>query len=114
MRFARVATELILGEGIESTLSVVQDTGKPAWATLSTSGLRAVQLPPEAGTVIIAADGDEPGETAAKEAAGRFMDEGRSVKIARPPVGMDFNDLLKLPRDVAVISDHRRRGRADG
>ncbi len=54
-------------------------------------------------------DGDEPGEKAAEEAASRFYREGRRVKIARPPKGMDFNDLLQLPSDVAVISDQRRR-----
>ena len=40
--------------------------------------------------------------------------EGRTVKIARPPHGMDFNDMLILPPGVAVISDKRRRERAHG
>ena len=97
----------------ESTLSVAQSTGKPAWATLSTSGLKAVRLPPEVETVIIAADGDDPGEEAAQEAARRFIAEGRTVKIARPPVGFDFNDLIQLPAGVAVITDKRRRDKAD-
>ena len=41
--------------------------------------------------------------------ARRFIAEGRTVKIARPPKGMDFNDLLQVPPGVAVISDQRRR-----
>ena len=114
VRFAAAAPELVLGEGIESTLSVSQATGKPAWATLSTSGLKAVRLPPEVTTVIIAADADEAGERAAQEAARRFIAEGRTAKIARPPVGMDFNDLLQMPAGVAVISDQRRRMKANG
>ncbi len=114
VRFASAAPELVLGEGIESTLSVSQATGKPAWATLSTSGLRAIRLPPEVETVIIAADGDEPGEEAAQEAARRFIAEGRTAKIARPPIGFDFNDLLQMADGVAVISDHRRRMKANG
>ncbi len=40
------------------------------------------------------ADGDDPGEAAAREAALRWKREGRSVRIARPPRGSDFNDLL--------------------
>jgi putative DNA primase/helicase len=45
--------------------------------------------------VIVLADGDEPGEAAAQECARRWKREGRRVRIARPPQGMDFNDLLK-------------------
>ena len=33
-------------------------------------------------------------EAAALEAARRWMREGRTVHIARPPAGMDFNDVL--------------------
>ncbi|MCH9000582.1 MAG: toprim domain-containing protein [Proteobacteria bacterium] len=114
VRLAPAGPELVLSEGIETGLSVQQATGFPVWATLSTSGLRAVILPPEIKTVIIAADGDEPGEKAAQEAARRFIAEGRTVKIARPPQGMDFNDLLQMPNGVAVISDQRRRTKANG
>ena len=100
MRFAAPASELVLGEGIESVLSVMQATGKPAWACLGTSGLKAVILPPEVKEVIIAADGDEAGEKAAEEAARRFVGEGRAVRIARPPTDMDFNDLLIRAENV--------------
>ena len=114
VRLAPAASKLLICEGIETGLSVQQATGLPVWATLSTSGLRAVILPPEVETVIIAADADEPGEKAAQEAARRFIAEGRTVKIARPPKGMDFNDMLQLPGGVAIISDQRRRMKANG
>jgi len=104
VRLAPAGPELVLSEGIETGLSVQQSTGLPVWATLSTSGLRAVILPPEVKTVIIAADGDEAGEVAAQAAARRFIAEGRSVKIARPPQGMDFNDLLNKPGNVIPFS----------
>ncbi len=75
-------------------------TGRPAWAALSTSGLRALDLPDTAREVIVLADGDDPGETAARDAALRWKREGRSVRIARPPRGCDFNDVLlgRAPR----------------
>ena len=95
VRLALAGDELVLAEGIETALSVLQANGKPTWATLSTSGLKAVILPPEVKTVIIAADGDEPGLKAAEEAASRFYREGRKVRIARPPRGWDFNDVLQ-------------------
>ena len=97
---AGAGAELVLAEGIETALSVLQATGKPTWACLSTSGLKAVILPPEVTIVTIAADGDEAGEKAALEAARRFYVGGRKVKIARAPDGMDFNDLLMKPGNV--------------
>ena len=59
---------LMVGEGIETCLAAMQATGRPAWAALSTSGLRALDLPHEARQVIVLADGDDPGEAAAREA----------------------------------------------
>ncbi len=100
VRLAPAGPELVLSEGIETGLSVQQATNNPVWATLSTAGLCSVILPPEVNTVIIAADADEPGEEAAQKAAKRFLAEGRTVKIARPPQGMDFNDLLLKPENV--------------
>ena len=85
----------MVGEGIETCLAAMQATGKPAWAALSTSGLRSLDLPRAIAKVIVLADGDEPGEAAAQHCARRWQREGRSVRIARAPSGMDFNDLLK-------------------
>jgi putative DNA primase/helicase len=85
---------LMVGEGIESCLAAMLATGSPAWAALSTSGLRALDLPGDVREVIVLADGDDPGEAAGHDCALRFKREGRRVRIARPPQGMDFNDLL--------------------
>lgn len=91
---ASVGEVLMVGEGIETCLSVMQVTGNPAWAALSTSGLRTLELPDSARDVIVLADADEFGEAAARRCAGRWRREGRRVRIARPPQGMDFNDVL--------------------
>jgi hypothetical protein len=88
----------MIGEGIETCLSAMQATGYPAWAALSTSGLHSLNLPRGVRDVIVLADGDEPGEAAARDCALRWKREGRRVRIARPPAGMDFNDLLSRPR----------------
>ena len=85
---------LMVGEGIETCLAVMQATGHPAWAALSTSGLRALQLPHSVRDVIVLADGDEPGVAAAEEAAQRWSREDRRVRIAHPQPGCDFNDML--------------------
>jgi putative DNA primase/helicase len=94
VRLAAHGPALMLGEGIETCLSAMQATGIPAWAALSAGGLRGVLLPADVTSVIVLADGDEPGEAAAHDAAMRWKREGRGVRIARPPRGTDFNDLL--------------------
>lgn len=94
VRLAASGDVLMIGEGIETCLAAMQATGHPAWAALSTSGLRALDLPTEVRNVIVLADGDDPGEAAARDCAWRWKREGRRVRIARPPQGMDFNDML--------------------
>jgi putative DNA primase/helicase len=87
---------LMVGEGIETCLAAMQVTRNLTWAALSTSGLRSLNLPRDASDVIVLADGDDPGEAAAQDCARRWSRKGCRVRIARPPQGMDFNDLLKV------------------
>jgi len=92
----------MVGEGIETCLAAMQATGDPAWAALSTSGLRTLDLPDSVHDVIVLADGDAPGEAAALDCARRWKREGRKVRIARPPRGCDFNDLLMGCADSSI------------
>ncbi len=101
VRLGEPGDVLMIGEGIETCLAAMQATGHPAWAALSTSGLRALDLPGCVRDVIVLADGDDPGEAAARDCALRWMRQGRRVRIARPPRGLDFNDVL-LGRAPAI------------
>jgi hypothetical protein len=56
--------------------------------------------------VIVLADGDARGSSAAQACAWRWKREGRRVRIACPPQGMDFNDLLM--RDTPHSEEHVR------
>jgi hypothetical protein len=94
VRLAPAGDILMVGEGIETCLAGMQATGHPAWAALSTSGLLALDLPPDVRDVIILADGDEAGRAAARGAALRWKREERRVRIAHAPEGSDFNDML--------------------
>ncbi len=94
VRLAAPRDLLMVGEGLETCLAAMQATGHPAWAALSTSGLRVLDLPTDVRNVIVLADGDEAGEAAAHACAWRWKREGRRVRIAHPPNGMDFNDML--------------------
>lgn len=102
VRLAELREPLMVGEGIETCLAAMQATGNVAWAALSTSGLRALDLPDSIRDVIVLADGDEPGEAAALDCARRWKREGRKVRIARPPRGCDFNDLLMGCADAST------------
>ena len=100
---------LALSEGIETGLAAMTACPDlPVWATLSTSGLEQVDLPPAARRVLILADNDASGAgmRAADAAARRLRAQGRDVAIALPPQeGQDFNDLLqqKGPDAVAEV-----------
>jgi hypothetical protein len=95
-RLVAVSDTVLLGEGVETTLSAMQLTGLPGWATLSTSGMKALQLPSAIRKVTIAADHDPPGLEAARTLCERLEAEGRSVTMIRPNrEGSDFNDVLR-------------------
>ena len=88
---------LIVGEGIESTLSVMQLFGLPGWAALSANGIAVLELPDRVREVIIAADNDSNGVgfAAALAACERWQGEARHVEILMPPnAGDDFNSIF--------------------
>ncbi|MBN9487877.1 MAG: toprim domain-containing protein [Alphaproteobacteria bacterium] len=93
---------LMVGEGVESVLSVLQAVGEGGYALLGTSGLKSIVLPEvyAARRIIIAADNDASGagQRAALEAARRLVEQQKflDVRIATPPrTGTDFNDRLR-------------------
>src|SRR5262249_37323203 len=57
----RAGEWLAIGEGIETTLSVMAACAMPAWAALSAGGIRSLVLPREATHVIVCADNDASG-----------------------------------------------------
>ena len=95
VRLAEAETKVAICEGIETGMSVLAACPEiPVWVALSSSGMKAIRLPENITEVILLADGDEAGEKAARETAKRLTREGKTVHIARPPEGLDFNDLL--------------------
>jgi len=97
--------ELVVGEGIESTLSYMQMHSLPGWAALSACGIKNLILPPEVRRVVIAADNDGNGigSRGALAAARRWGGEMRQVRIDMPPeLGTDWNDVLTARRARAA------------
>jgi putative DNA primase/helicase len=97
VRLAPAGETLAVGEGIESSVAAMMASRLPGWAALSTSGLAALILPPVVREVVIAADNDANGAglRAARAAAGRWLAQGRRVRIYRSPrIGEDAADLV--------------------
>jgi putative DNA primase/helicase len=94
VRLVHAGEVTLIGEGIETCLAAMQASDLPAWAALSTSGLRTLELPEDVRGITVLADGDLAGEAAAQAAALRWTRQSRRVRIAQAPAGMDFNDLL--------------------
>lgn len=94
IRLALELRSLMVSEGIENCLSAMQATGRGGWAAGAAGFMQQLVLPAAVREVTILADADEAGEDAARAAARRWLAEDRVVRIARPPRGKDFNDLL--------------------
>lgn len=89
---------LVVCEGLETGLSLLSGLlGEPAevWAALSTSGLRALSLPPQPRRLILATDGDAPGIEAANALGDRAYCLGWDVYLLPAPDGQDWNDVLQ-------------------
>lgn len=86
---------LVIGEGIETSLSAGVLLGVPAWAAIAAGNMVNIRPPRGMSEMLIAADPDEPGQRAAEAAARRWRALGVRVRIITPPEGSgDFNDLL--------------------
>lgn len=95
---------LILAEGVETALSIWQATGQETWACLGVSNIGSAPVP-KGADVIVARDGDAAGSKADAQiirAIGKLHQRGASVKVAKPPEGKDFNDLLRESGEEAV------------
>jgi hypothetical protein len=93
-----LGAEIVVGEGIESSLSAAAIFGLPAVAALTAGSLATGSwLPPRVERVLLAADNDQSGtgQRAAEIAAGVLLSRGVQVRVALPDAtSLDFNDLL--------------------
>lgn len=90
---------LMLTEGVEDALSLVQMEGRSAWAAAGAGMLPSMRLPSVVRSVVIGADADDAGRAAAHKAAEAFRSEGREVRIIYPLTpAKDFNAELQGAR----------------
>ena len=100
LRSAPIGETVAIAEGIETALSVaVACPELRTLAAVSLGNMARIALPPAVRTVILCADNDGPENVSAAralaETVARFSAEGRQVRVARPPIGKDFNDTLR-------------------
>ncbi|GAB5388474.1 MAG: hypothetical protein Alpg2KO_14420 [Alphaproteobacteria bacterium] len=91
---------LFLAEGIETALSILSVKPEEAvWAAGSLGNFAAVMLPVGVSSVTLCVDADQKDQDAAdrviRDAIWNFGGQDAEVRIARPELGMDFNDMLR-------------------
>ncbi len=109
VRFAG-SQPVVLAEGVETALSIWQETGRETWACLGLSNIGNAPLP-EGSSVIVARDGDIKGSKAdiqIKKEIQKLAKRGFSVSVATPPDNMDFNSLLRRDsgEEVRALIQH--------
>ncbi|WP_345097266.1 toprim domain-containing protein, partial [Bartonella acomydis] len=90
---------LVICVRIETGLSLLSGLlSEPVnvWASLSTSGMMRMNLPPIKGRLTIAMDGDDAGRKAGFILAKRAYSQGFEVFMMQAPNALDFNDFLIL------------------
>lgn len=97
VRLSNEPGPLVVAEGIETSLSLKSGLlpgGYSLWAALSSSGIRSLRLPNDAGKLILALDGDDAGIQAGEHLSNRAHTLGWDVEWLVAPKGMDWNDVL--------------------
>lgn len=90
-----VEDAVVIGEGIETTLSASTALTLPGIATLGTAGMTRLDLPHSIRRAVIAYDRDAngAGQRAAHMLGQRLLRQGCRVDLAAPPEGFnDFNE----------------------
>lgn len=94
--------ELLVGEGLITTLSASERFQLPGWALMSTRNMRRWSPPPGVRFVLIAADRGEDGEASAQFLAGRLRRAGVGSRIELPPLPHgDWNDVARAAQAFA-------------
>lgn len=99
VHLAPAGATLAIGEGIETCLSYRDRSGLPVWAALTTSQYASFELPRPVRRLVIAADGDPGGMSAATALAQRFA-RTCDVEIDPAPEGQDWADVHTGASDV--------------
>ena len=103
VRLDPLGSELLVGEGVFTTLSASEMFGLPGWALTSTRNLRAWSPPDGVRRVLIAADRGRDGERSAEILRRRLVDAGLVATISLPPRPYgDWNEAAQAGRGAGA------------
>jgi DNA primase len=95
IQLAPASASLVVTEGLEDGLTLAQEIDRPVWIAAGTTFLPSIVFPDVVSSIVIGADNDGAGETAARKAAASYAAGGRAVSIMRPSASFkDFNAEL--------------------
>ena len=100
VRIDPVADEMLVGEGIFTTLSASERFQLPAWALLSTSIMKNFTPPTSVRSILIAGDNGEDGRRTANMLGDRLRAANLRVRIEFPPD--DCDDFNRLAQNQAA------------
>ena len=102
-------TCLGLAEGIETALSARKIFKVPVWAAMSATGIRSFPLIHDISLLVVFADNDAAGLSAAHACGCRYSGAGIDVEIRYPPVpGSDWNDFLQMEYSNGTQIQHQK------
>jgi hypothetical protein len=112
VRLDLAGAEMLVAEGVVTTLSAAERFGLPAWALTSTRNLRTWTPPCGVRAVLVAADRGADGQASAERLRGRLADRGLRVWVELPPLGCgDWNDWAAGRRAATKLRAREVEGR---
>jgi hypothetical protein len=99
VRLSTSQAEMVVGEGIVTTLSAMARFNLPGWALMSAGNLACWSAPAGVGRVIIAGDRGLAGEAAAATLCRRLRASGTAAEVRLPPKPFgDWNEAEAIGR----------------
>jgi hypothetical protein len=95
VRLFPAAPEMLVAEGVFTTLSAAERFGAPGWALLSATNLARWTPPPGVRRVVIAGDPGAAGEAAAYALLARLRGAGLTADVRLPPDPFDDWNALQ-------------------
>lgn len=112
VRLSPTAAEMVVGEGVATTLSAMTRFGLPGWALLSAGNLANWSAPDGVRRILIAGDRGLAGEAAAAELCRRLRADGTSAEVRLPPAPFgDWNEAGAAGREEKEGRDGAPAGR---
>ncbi len=105
VRLASAASEMLVAEGVITTLSAIERFNLPGWALMSAGNLAAWTPPDGVRQVLIAADRGTVGQGAAERLRRRLSAVGLSARIRLPD--LPFGDWNEAAADGASQREER-------